>query len=70
MINLRNILIALISIFSIVAHAQQKKARVLVLIHSDNGSTYELAKEFAKGLEVPIKQKQLSKWLKKMSMQN
>ncbi|MEN5055773.1 Atu1372/SO_1960 family protein [Sphingobacterium kitahiroshimense] len=33
------------------AHAKQNKARVLVLIHSDNGGTYELAKEFAKGLE-------------------
>nr|WP_315395183.1 Atu1372/SO_1960 family protein [uncultured Sphingobacterium sp.] len=65
MINLRNILIALISIFSIVAHAQQKKARVLVLIHSDNGSTYELAKEFAKGLESSNQAEAIIKMVKK-----
>lgn len=29
----------------------QNKAKVLVLIHSDNGGTYELAKEIAKGIE-------------------
>lgn len=31
--------------------AQDTKAKVLVLIHSDNGGTYELAKEIAKGIE-------------------
>ena len=29
----------------------QNKANILVLIHSDNGGTYELAKEIAKGIE-------------------
>ncbi|WP_291936941.1 Atu1372/SO_1960 family protein [Chryseobacterium sp.] len=29
----------------------QDKAKILVLIHSDNGGTYELAKEIAKGIE-------------------
>lgn len=29
----------------------QNKAKILVLIHSDNGGTYELAKEIAKGIE-------------------
>ncbi|WP_079241636.1 Atu1372/SO_1960 family protein [Chryseobacterium indologenes] len=29
----------------------QNKAKILVLIHSDNGGTYELAKEIAKGVE-------------------
>lgn len=29
----------------------QNKAKILVLIHSDNGGTYELAKEIAKGME-------------------
>ncbi|MGV2450750.1 UNVERIFIED_CONTAM: Atu1372/SO_1960 family protein [Ralstonia mannitolilytica] len=29
----------------------QNKANILVLIHSDNGGTYELAKELAKGIE-------------------
>lgn len=31
--------------------AQQKRANVLVLIHSDQGGTYEMAKEVAKGIE-------------------
>ncbi|MDR2235879.1 MAG: NAD(P)H-dependent oxidoreductase [Chryseobacterium sp.] len=31
--------------------AQEQKARILVLIHSDNGGTYELAKEIASGIE-------------------
>lgn len=30
----------------------QNKAKILVLIHSDNGGTYELAKEIAKGMEM------------------
>ncbi|MCJ7936119.1 MAG: Atu1372/SO_1960 family protein [Chryseobacterium sp.] len=29
----------------------QNKAKILVLIHSDNGGTYELAKEIARGIE-------------------
>lgn len=33
------------------AMAQEQKAKVLVLIYSDNGGTYELAKEIAKGIE-------------------
>lgn len=31
--------------------AQNNKAKVLVLIHSDNGGTYELAKQISKGIE-------------------
>ncbi|MDR2269974.1 MAG: NAD(P)H-dependent oxidoreductase [Sphingobacterium sp.] len=31
--------------------AQAHKTRILVLIHSDNGGTYEIAKEIAKGIE-------------------
>ena len=31
--------------------AQQDKTKVLVLFYSDNGGTYELAKEVAKGIE-------------------
>lgn len=31
--------------------AQDNKTKVLVLIHSDNGGTYELAKEISKGIE-------------------
>ncbi|WP_345158427.1 Atu1372/SO_1960 family protein [Flavobacterium ginsengisoli] len=33
------------------SEAQNKKTNILVLIHSDNGGTYELAKEIAKGIE-------------------
>jgi NAD(P)H dehydrogenase (quinone) len=40
--------ILILSITNIMA---QNKAKVLVLIHSDNGGTYELAKEIAKGIE-------------------
>ncbi|MCS3869866.1 NAD(P)H dehydrogenase (quinone) [Chryseobacterium ginsenosidimutans] len=40
--------ILIISITNVMA---QNKAKVLVLIHSDNGGTYELAKEIAKGIE-------------------
>lgn len=32
--------------------AQDSKAKILVLIHSDNGGTYELAKEIASGIEI------------------
>jgi NAD(P)H dehydrogenase (quinone) len=42
------IVILLINFSNIMA---QNKAKVLVLIHSDNGGTYELAKEIAKGIE-------------------
>ncbi|WP_426482815.1 Atu1372/SO_1960 family protein [Chryseobacterium sp. R2ACT005] len=42
------ILILLSNITNIMA---QNKAKILVLIHSDNGGTYELAKEIAKGIE-------------------
>ncbi|WP_213279457.1 Atu1372/SO_1960 family protein [Chryseobacterium indologenes] len=42
------ILILLSNITNIMA---QNKAKILVLIHSDNGGTYELAKEVAKGIE-------------------
>lgn len=42
------ILILLSNINNIMA---QNKAKILVLIHSDNGGTYELAKEIAKGME-------------------
>lgn len=41
-------------LFLLVTHftiAQQRTAHVLVLIHSDEGGTYEMAKEIAKGIE-------------------
>jgi NAD(P)H dehydrogenase (quinone) len=40
------------------------KAKVLVLIHSDNGGTYELAKEIAKGIESDGKVKAVIKQVK------
>jgi len=42
------ILILLLNTINIMA---QNKANILVLIHSDTGGTYELAKEIAKGIE-------------------
>jgi NAD(P)H dehydrogenase (quinone) len=42
------ILILLSNITNIMA---QNKAKILILIHSDNGGTYKLAKEIAKGIE-------------------
>jgi len=36
---------------TLVSVAQENKAKILVLIHSDNGGTYELAKEVKKGIE-------------------
>ncbi|RMZ60142.1 NAD(P)H:quinone oxidoreductase [Chryseobacterium nematophagum] len=44
-------LFVLILIFNINNIMAQNKAKVLVLIYSDNGGTYELAKEIAKGIE-------------------
>ncbi|UWY28472.1 Atu1372/SO_1960 family protein [Flavobacterium sp. TR2] len=49
--KLQLFLIAIFALTSIVITAQNKTANVLVLIHSDNGGTYELAKEIAKGIE-------------------
>jgi NAD(P)H dehydrogenase (quinone) len=43
------ILILLLKITTVMA--QDSKAKILVLIHSDNGGTYELAKEIASGIE-------------------
>ena len=49
--KLQLFLIVIFALTSIVINAQNKTANVLVLIHSDNGGTYELAKEIAKGIE-------------------
>ncbi|WP_073174255.1 Atu1372/SO_1960 family protein [Chryseobacterium vrystaatense] len=43
------VLILLLKITTIMA--QESKSKILVLIHSDNGGTYELAKEIATGIE-------------------
>ncbi|MGC5745281.1 Atu1372/SO_1960 family protein [Chryseobacterium sp. NFX27] len=44
------VLILLLKITTVMA--QDSKAKILVLIHSDNGGTYELAKEIASGIEI------------------
>ncbi|WP_411813062.1 Atu1372/SO_1960 family protein [Chryseobacterium scophthalmum] len=41
----------ILTIISNAMMAQNNKAKVLVLIHSDNGGTYELAKQISKGIE-------------------
>ncbi|MBO6183243.1 MAG: NAD(P)H-dependent oxidoreductase [Chryseobacterium sp.] len=41
----------ILAIISNTMMAQNNKAKVLVLIHSDNGGTYELAKQISKGIE-------------------
>jgi len=47
--------------------AQDNKTRVLVLIHSDNGGTYELAKEISKGIETDGNTKAIIKLVKSSS---
>ncbi len=47
--------------------AQERSANVLVLIHSDNGGTYELAKEVAKGIETEKNVKAVIKQVKESS---
>ena len=47
--------------------AQDKKTKVLVLIHSDNGGTYELAKEISKGIETDGNTKATIKLVKSSS---
>ncbi|WP_111595534.1 Atu1372/SO_1960 family protein [Chitinophaga dinghuensis] len=50
--KLRFLLIGVLSILMInIAMAQENKASILVLIHSDNGGTYEMAEELARGIE-------------------
>ena len=47
--------------------AQDNKTKVLVLIHSDNGGTYELAKEISKGIETDGNTKATIKLVKSSS---
>lgn len=47
----RFLVIFILTIISNTMTAQNNKAKVLVLIHSDNGGTYELAKQISKGIE-------------------
>ncbi|MCX8523288.1 Atu1372/SO_1960 family protein [Chryseobacterium formosus] len=47
----RFLAVLILTIISNTIMAQNNKAKVLVLIHSDNGGTYELAKQISKGIE-------------------
>ena len=47
----RFLVLFILTIISNTVMAQNNKAKVLVLIHSDNGGTYELAKQISKGIE-------------------
>ncbi|WP_175620418.1 Atu1372/SO_1960 family protein [Chryseobacterium schmidteae] len=47
----RFLAVFILTIISNAMMAQNNKAKVLVLIHSDNGGTYELAKQISKGIE-------------------
>lgn len=47
----RFLAVFILTIISNAMIAQNNKAKVLVLIHSDNGGTYELAKQISKGIE-------------------
>lgn len=44
-----SVIVLLFTTFTVMS--QDNKAKILVLIHSDNGGTYELAKEVKKGIE-------------------
>ncbi|HFK5560678.1 TPA: Atu1372/SO_1960 family protein [Elizabethkingia anophelis] len=50
--KLHIILAGILTILAVnISVAQENKAKILVLFYSDNGGTYELAKEVAKGIE-------------------
>jgi len=48
-----------------IVNAQPEGARVLVLIHSDNGNTYTLSKEVAEGIQKDGKTKAIIKLVQK-----
>lgn len=54
----------LILLTTLTGMAQEQTADILVLIHSDNGGTYELAKEVAKGIETNKKVRSVIKQIK------
>lgn len=63
--NLQLFLIAILTALTMnTMEAQNKKTNILVLIHSDNGGTYELAKEIAKGIESDPNSKAVVKLVK------
>lgn len=66
--NMKNLQLFLIGILTALTintmEAQNKKTNILVLIHSDNGGTYELAQEIAKGIESDPNSKAVIKLVK------
>lgn len=63
--NLQLFLIAILTALTMnMMEAQNKKTNILVLIHSDNGGTYELAQEIAKGIESDPNSKAVIKLVK------
>ncbi len=63
--NLQLFLIGIVTALTMNAmEAQNKKTNILVLIHSDNGGTYELAQEIAKGIESDPNSKAVIKLVK------
>ncbi|MCR4031091.1 MULTISPECIES: Atu1372/SO_1960 family protein [Flavobacterium] len=63
--KLQLILVAILTVLAMnTTEAQNKKTNILVLVHSDNGGTYELAKEIAKGIESDANAKAIIKQVK------
>ncbi|MBZ4036798.1 NAD(P)H-dependent oxidoreductase [Flavobacterium sp. 17A] len=63
--KLQLFLVAILTVLALnTTEAQNKKTNILVLIHSDNGGTYELAKEIAKGIESDANAKAIIKQVK------
>lgn len=60
----RFLAVFILTIISNTIMAQNNKAKVLVLIHSDNGGTYELAKQISKGIESNSKVQSIIKQVK------
>lgn len=64
---IRHILTCLMMAFSATTMAESTDTKVLILIHSENGGTYELAKEIAKGVELNKNTHAIIKLVKKSS---
>lgn len=60
----RFLAVLILTIISNTIMAQNNKAKVLVLIHSDNGGTYELAKQISKGIESNVNVQTIIKQVK------
>lgn len=60
----RFLAVFILTIISNTIMAQNNKAKVLVLIHSDNGGTYELAKQISKGIESNVNVQTIIKQVK------